>query len=150
MIGYASPLELSVNCFYCKNLCSLKGRLIKFPQEKGKDGFLWLRKSLSFKLSGDWESIQEKYHYILALFIYFYQSFCSFWEKGGCLTRCSFDLCFFFSWTWMENSGKSTRSSGFFGYSLELSAFASLTENVMTLEITIEHFYYGMLKKVDE
>lgn len=50
----------------------------------------------------------------------------------------------------MENSGKSARSSGFFGYSLELSAFASLTENVMTLEITIEHFYYGMLKKVDE
>lgn len=65
--------------------------------------------------------------------------------------KCSFGLCLFFSWTWIGKSGKSTRSSGFFfGYSLKLSAFASLTENVMTLEVTIEHFYYGMLKKVDE
>lgn len=139
-----------------KNLYRLKGQLIKFTKNKNLSKAkltLVVREVTKMKVS--WRSGEHSGEILLyTLFIYlFSQSFCSFWKRG-CLCRWSFglNLCPFVSRIWIEKSRKSTRNScsGFLGYLLNLSSFASLTENVMTLETAIEHFYYGMLSKEDE
>lgn len=151
MICYASPLELPVDCFYYKTLCTQNGRMISslkknqrqrwlpLAQEVTKFQVIWRLREYSGKIP-----VYTCFIYLLFPVILFIL------RKRSVWLDVPLACAFFFSWTWIGKSGKSTKNSGFFGYRLKLSAFASLTENVMTLEVTIEHFYYGMLKKVDE
>lgn len=125
-VGWLSSLK--------KNLS--KAKMTPLVQEVTKLQVSWRPGKYSGKIS------------LYTCFIYSFQSFCSLWKRG-CLSRWSFGLSLWPSvWrTRIEKSRKSARSScsGFLGYNLNLCAFASLTENVMTLETAIEHFYYGML-----